>query len=107
MVAWGVAERRTLQEKKVAELRRKLFERQFVAPSELKTASVTMKVEKSVTDDGYYYPELMLPINLVKSDLTKTLGVAILALISQIALLMYLNRGGWQIILRVFLRGGD
>jgi len=46
--------------------------------------------------------EMKIPIELIKKDLTKTLGVTILALILQIALMVYLNKSGWQIILNKF-----
>lgn len=107
MVAWGMAGRRTLQEKKVAELRRRLSENQDITQLKLVRTPSESNFEKSVINRSYYYPELLLPINLVRSDLTKTVGVTILALISQMVLATYLNKGGWQVILKFFLRGGD
>jgi len=102
-----MAGRRTLQKKKVAALRKRLLERQRVVQVESMKVPVNSIFEKNVVNSGFYYPELSLPLNLVRSDLTKTVGVTILALISQIALAMYLNKGGWQFILKFFLRGGD
>lgn len=49
--------------------------------------------------DNFYQPEIALPLKIIKTDLTKTLAVTILALLLQIGLYVYLQRGGWPIIL--------
>ncbi|KKT58691.1 MAG: hypothetical protein UX91_C0006G0228 [Candidatus Amesbacteria bacterium GW2011_GWB1_47_19] len=53
---------------------------------------------------NYYVPELTLPTVLLRRDLTKAVGVTILALLLQIILAVYLNRGGWQFVSSVLLK---
>ena len=48
---------------------------------------------------SFYQPEITLPIESIKRDLTRTAGITILALILQLVLAVYLVRGGWQKIL--------
>ena len=43
----------------------------------------------------YYQPEIALPLNIIKRDLTKTIAVTILALFLQGGLYFYLQKAGW------------
>lgn len=66
------------------------------------TSNVSEKYEYKTTAKAtenrvnYYVSEIPLSLKLISSDLTKSLVVAILALILQFMLATYLNRGGWQ-----------
>ena len=51
--------------------------------------------EKSELKPNYYVAEIPLSLKLISLDLTKSLAVAILALILQFILAGYLSRGGW------------
>jgi hypothetical protein len=78
-----MARRRTRAEKIVAGTRESY---QYKAP----------KITESKRD--YYVSEIPLALKLISMDLTKSLAVAILALILQFMLAMYLSRGGWQFV---------
>ncbi|HJZ05194.1 hypothetical protein A2634_00300 [Candidatus Amesbacteria bacterium RIFCSPHIGHO2_01_FULL_48_32] len=54
-------------------------------------------MEKNRT--SFYQPEVSLPMRRIVSDLTRTAVVTILAVVLQLVLFTYLNRGGWSIIL--------
>ena len=54
---------------------------------------------KQVAQVNFYQPEISLPLGVIKVDLTKTLIVTILALLLQLGLFMYLQHGGWPIVL--------
>jgi hypothetical protein len=87
-----MAQHRTRQQKIVAKLRRELELREEKVNYEGKP-----RIENSVdTKTVFYQPELTLPVKMVFSDLTKTVAVTILALASQVALSIWLSKGGWQ-----------
>jgi hypothetical protein len=89
-----MAEHRTKQQKIVAKLRRELALRE----EGVKYTRV-LETPKKVDSKAYFYqPEMSLPTNLVWSDLTKTVVVAILALTLQIGLSVWMSKGGWQLI---------
>lgn len=54
--------------------------------------------EISLDTVSFYVPGFNLPIEMVKKDLTKTVIVTILAMVGQVALAIYLNSGGWQLV---------
>lgn len=58
----------------------------------------TTKPEISLNKAAFYAPNLELPMEMLKVDLTKTLVVTILAIILQMSLAFYLNHGGWKMI---------
>lgn len=86
-----MAGKRTRKEKLVAQLRRKL--RAMPEPQ--------IETKRIVTTGNFYNPEIILPTNALRSDLTRTAVMTILALILQMAVYIYLNSGGWQTVLRL------
>jgi hypothetical protein len=101
MLALGMAQHRTRQQKIVAKLRRELA----LKEEKIKYTSPGIK-EKSVdVKPVYYQPELTLPVAMVFADLTKTLAVTILALALQIGLAIWLSKGGWQWINSAWFHG--
>ena len=92
-----MANKRTRREKKIARLRRlveKVQERPVVYEKPVEVKEDKMADVKAVS----YVPTRDLPIKLLKLDLTKAVGVTILALILQISLTVYLHKGGWEFV---------
>jgi hypothetical protein len=58
----------------------------------------TASINPVKNNPSYFVSEIPLSTKLIFSDLTKSLTVAILALILQFMLCVYLNRGGWQVV---------
>ena len=54
-----------------------------------------------ITKADYYSPALKLSISEIRKDLTRGVGVTILALICEISLYLYLQNGGWQSVLNI------
>jgi len=46
--------------------------------------------------------KLEIPTEFIKRDLTISMVMTILALISQVGLYLYLNHGGWQVVKSIF-----
>lgn len=90
-----MAEHRTRQQKVVAKLRREL---ELVSKNKNVgyQIAVDLKDKNASAKPIFYQPELSLPVKMVWLDLTKTVGVTILALAFQIGLSVWLSRGGWQ-----------
>lgn len=63
------------------------------------TVKVPEMMIKTESRSDFYQPEIALPLKIIKTDLTKTLAVTILALLLQVGLYVYLQHGGWPIIL--------
>jgi hypothetical protein len=83
-----MAERRTRSEKIIAEIRRR---------EKIKFPLPSVKLNSGMkTNIVLQFSGTNLPVELVTTDLTKSLAVTILALILQFALAGYLDRGGWQ-----------
>lgn len=57
---------------------------------------------KPKNPSGFYQPELLLDRKLILADLRKTTLITLLAVGLQIALYVYLQRGGWNTILTMF-----
>jgi hypothetical protein len=102
-----MAGKRTRKEKIIAKLRRQTESRphsQVVSNSPLSPLSLSNRGETVVKKiEGFYAPEIVIPMKLIASDLTKTVIVTILALILQIAISIYFSHGGWQFV-KSFLR---
>ena len=92
-----MAKRRTRAEKELARLRR-LVEKKEINPVNSTEKRENANLKRVTATADFYVPELALPVKLLRLDLTKSVGVTILALILQIALAVYLNRGGWQFV---------
>jgi hypothetical protein len=85
-----MAKKRTRKEKIIARLRK-----------QTQVESVQAKTQDKITVQGFYYPEITLPVNLLRMDLTRTILVTILALILQGSLFWYLfYRDGYQLIIK-------
>lgn len=101
MLALGMAQHRTRQQKIVAKLRKELA----LKEEGMKYTRKPETDKKTDVKTVYYQPELTLPVKMVFSDLTKTVAVTILALTSQIALSIWLSKGGWQWINTIWFSG--
>jgi len=97
MLQLGMAKKRTRQEKvRAATKRQEPFV--FKRPEQNKTDKKLETKIKTETTPHFYQPELTIPVSAIRTDLTKTLAVTILALILQLALAAYLSRGGWSTV---------
>lgn len=81
--------RRTREQKIIASLRRELKEGGINSPEEKQSFKVQRR---------YYTPTLELPSVEIKRDLVKTGLYAGLALVFQLGLYEYLQRGGWDLL---------
>lgn len=62
------------------------------------------KMQEKITAQSFYYPEITLPVNLLRKDLTRTVVVTILALILQGGLFWYLYyKNGYPLIVKFMI----
>ena len=57
---------------------------------------------RPTTAPRYVQPELELDRTIIVKDLIQTIGVTVLLVAAQVAGWMYLQRGGWNLILGLF-----
>jgi len=85
-----MAKKRTKKEKIIARLRK-----------QTQVVQVPIPAQGKVAVQSFYYPEITLPVNLLRMDLTRTAVVTILALILQGGLFWYLYyQNGYQLIIK-------
>ena len=94
-----MARNRTRDQKRLAALRRQLENSSPTRSDGFRIRFEGAKVPKDVeAAPTILYDGMSLPVRAVKLDLTKTVIVTILAVFLQLALNIYLQRGGWQLI---------
>lgn len=89
-----MGQRRTKEQKIIAQLRRKL--------EEIKPADLAAKVEHW-QNRTYVNPNLTLPVKEIRKDLLRTVMVLIGALMLQVVLAQYLQHGGWDVVKRLLV----
>jgi hypothetical protein len=85
-----MAKKRTKKEKIIARLRK-----------QTQVVQGPVQTSEKTTIQSFYYPEITLPVNLLRMDLTRTVMVTILALFLQGGLFWYLYyQNGYQLIIK-------
>ncbi len=74
--------------------------REYKPQSSIHTTTTAPAIKLRTSEvQGYYQPELVLPIPTIKKDIIRSLVVMLVLIGVQIALHVYLQNGGWNKVL--------